>query len=135
MLYTNTESDGFKLKKSTDTQPSFDLRVKSPITIKPYENRLIATGVRVKVPRECVGLIFGKNSTNRESILVFPTIYDTSFSGIVSIQCMNLSDEPIYLKKGHTLAQLIVFPLSQENNIFKEISIKDFMSLFQPNQF
>lgn len=133
MIYTNTESDGFKLKKSINTQPSFDLRVKSPITIKPYENRLIATGVRVKVPRECIGITLGKNSTNRESILVFPTIYDFSFSGIISIQCMNLSDEPIYLKKGHTLAQLLICSLSQENNTFKEISTKDFMSLFQPD--
>jgi len=130
MIYTTTDSDSFRLKKSSDSQPSFDLRVKSPITLKPYENRLIVTGVRVKIPRDTVGIILPKNSSNRESILVFPILYDCAFSGVVSIQCMNLSDEPVYLKKGHTLAQLLVMSLKPECMDFKEVSAKDFMSLF-----
>ena len=131
MLYTTNDTDAYKLSKSNLSNPSFDLRIKSSITIKPYENRLISTGIRVKIPKGEVGMVLGKNATNREGILVFNTIYDSSYSGYIGIQCMNLTDEIINLPSGHPLAQLIFFDLGKDTNtIPKEISLKDFTQLF-----
>lgn len=129
MVFVNLDPGAFKVKKTYQGQPSFDLKLKTAVVIKPYENRLISTGARVKIPKEDVGLVLAKNATNREGIIVFPTIYDHTYSGYIGIQCMNLTDETVSFKKGHTLAQLLLLKLSQEEEC-KEIPIKDYMKLF-----
>lgn len=131
MLITTSDVGASRLKRSHPYQHSFNLKLKADVAIKPYENRLISIGVRVKIPKNELGLVIAKNSSNREGLLVFPTIHDSSFSGYIGVQCFNLSEETLYLRKGYAIAQLVI--LNPSNSVYedcKDVSITEFMKLF-----
>lgn len=111
MLIYTAEQDAFPLTKSHDKQPSYDLKIKATLAIRPYENRLISTGIKIKIPTGEVGLVLGTSRVASEGLLIFPTLFFADCDKNISVRAINVSDELITLSRGYPLAQFLPIKL------------------------
>lgn len=90
-----------------------DLRanIDSDITLKPFERKLIPTGVFIELPigheaqiRPRSGLALNHGIT----VLNTPGTIDFGFTGQIQIILINLSNEDFIIKDGERIAQMVV---------------------------
>lgn len=91
----------------------YDLPSAQEVTLEPRAQRptYVHTGFAIKAPDGVWTLITARSSISRKGILVPNGIIDNGFTGELLVPCINLTDEPIVIKAGERIAQLIMFPM------------------------
>jgi dCTP deaminase len=86
--------------------------------LKPFERYLGHTWEEVSLPKDVAAQISGRSSIGRRGIIVHKTagFADPDFSGSLTLEIMNLGNEPVELNAGERVAQLIFFELDQESS-------------------
>ncbi len=112
------------------------------IVLEPSEIVTILTLEEVKIPHDCSGTVFAKNSRSSSGLLILnPGHVDPGFNGPLTICAINLSKEKKYLKFKQKLFTLIVSELNtevpQEHQFVnkKEVPRKDLEFLYLDQKF
>lgn len=89
-----------------------DLYASEDAVLKPFERRLIGTGIIVEIPRGYAGFVQPKSGRAvREglSIVNTPGLIDSGYRGEVKVIAINLDPESeLVIKRGEKIAQLVI---------------------------
>jgi dUTP pyrophosphatase len=103
---------------STEFSAGMDLRafLDKPVLLKPFERKLIPTGLYVEIPhgfeaqiRPRSGLALKKGIT----ILNTPGTIDSDYRGEIGVILINLSQEDFVVENGERICQMIVAPFTK----------------------
>lgn len=100
-------------KRATSFSAGYDLAVCEDVTIKPNEIVLVPTGLRVKIPRNEVMLVFPRSSLAIKKGLMLSNgvgvidsdYYDAENEGHLMIPLLNIKSEEVIINKGERVAQ------------------------------
>ncbi|HOV83619.1 MAG TPA: dUTP diphosphatase [Paludibacteraceae bacterium] len=100
------------LSAGMDLQANLD----EPVTLKPFERKLIPTGLYVELPagyeaqiRPRSGLSIQKGIT----VLNSPGTIDADYRGEICVILINLSTEDFVVNNGDRICQMIIAPYTQ----------------------
>lgn len=89
-----------------------DLRINEDVVLKPFERKLIHTGLAIAIPEGYAGFVQPRSGLAIKkglSIVNTPGLIDAHYRGELMIIAINLDPEvPIHLDKGERVAQLVI---------------------------
>ncbi|MBN3037514.1 MAG: dUTP diphosphatase [Candidatus Diapherotrites archaeon] len=88
-----------------------DLYAVEDCVINPGERKLLPTGVSIEVPHGCEAQIRPKSGLALKqglSIVNTPGTVDAGYRGEIGVIAINLGQEPIEIKAGQKIAQLVI---------------------------
>jgi dUTP pyrophosphatase len=87
-----------------------DLRALEAHEIYPGEQKLVDTGVAVKIPRGFAGFIFNRSSQGKKGITIPHSggVIDSDYRGNLKVLLKNISEDPYVIQPGDRIAQLVV---------------------------
>lgn len=86
----------------------WDLFTSEECVIQPGETKDVHTGVRIQMPPFLFARITGRSSSLRKhKLLINEGIIDRGYTGELFICVHNLSTEPVTVKKGDRVAQIL----------------------------
>ena len=96
-------------------QPAgYDLRSAEEITLRPKEQRLVATLESIKLSPSLLGILHLKSSFVREGILAGLALVDPGFIGQLTVSLLNVSEEAVEIDHGEPFLQLTLIMLSSK---------------------
>ena len=99
-----------------DVRANFPLEDRGGVTLSPGERRLVPTGLAVEIPtgfemqirpRSGLALKHGLSLPNT------PGTIDSDYRGPLGIILINLGNEPVDIRHGDRIAQIVVAPVAQ----------------------
>jgi dUTP pyrophosphatase len=97
-----------------ETDSGFDLRSTIDVSLKPFERKLVPTGLKIDIPenyeiqvRTKSGLAINKGLM----VLNSPGTVDQGYTGEIKVILINLSNETQVIEKGMKVAQAVVSPV------------------------
>jgi dUTP pyrophosphatase len=87
-----------------------DLFSRDNCEIYPGEQKLVDTGVAVKIPRGFAGFIFNRSSQGKRGITIPHSVgvIDADYRGNLKVLLKNISEDPYTIVAGDRIAQLVV---------------------------
>ena len=89
-----------------------DLRSNEDVTLKPFERRLISTGLAIAIPDGFAGFVQPRSGMALKrglSLANTPGLIDAHYRGELKIAAVNLdATEEISIAKGERIAQLVI---------------------------
>ena len=80
-----------------------DLRANESVVLRPFERRLIGTGIAVAIPRSGMALRQGLSMANT------PGLVDSHYRGELKVCAINLDpNTEIHISRGDRIAQLVI---------------------------
>ena len=97
-----------------------DLKSVETVEFKPFERKLVNTGIRVSVPLGYEAQVRPRSGLSAKRGLTLVNAVgtvDSDYTGIVYASMINLSNETQIVEKGERIAQLVIAPVEQANFI------------------
>ena len=112
------------------TDSGFDLRANEDVTLEPFGRALVPTGLYLDVPERCEVQVRPKSGLAIKrglSVLNTPGTVDYGYTGEIKVIVFNMSNESQMINKGDKIAQAVVCPVLQGNevNLVRVNEIKD----------
>ena len=87
-----------------------DLFALAACEIYPGEQKLVDTGVAVKIPRGFAGFIFNRSSQGKRGITIPHSVgvIDADYRGNLKVLLKNIGEDPYVIEVGDRIAQLVV---------------------------
>lgn len=87
-----------------------DLFSRDNCEIYPGEQKLVDTGVAVKIPRGFAGFIFNRSSQGKKGITIPHSVgvIDADYRGNLKVLLKNISEDPYVIEAGDRIAQLVI---------------------------
>lgn len=104
-------SDAVLPTRAHPDDAGLDLYSLEDVILIPGEGRVAKTGIAVSLPAGHVGLVADRSSLAKKGIKTAGGIIDAGYRGEIHIVLWNISKEPLQLKKGERIAQLLVVPV------------------------
>jgi dUTP pyrophosphatase len=78
--------------------------------IYPGEQKLVDTGVAVKIPQGFAGFIYNRSSQGKRGITIPHSVgvIDADYRGNLKVLLKNISEDPYAIEAGDRIAQLVV---------------------------
>lgn len=95
------------------------------VTLNPGESFAFKTGMHIAIPEGCVGFLDSRSSTSKLKLDLLCRTIDEGFRGNIKLCFINLSKEPVVVKRGDCLAQIIMMDLSKDRELNRVSSIED----------
>jgi len=90
----------------------FDLRANETVSLAPFEQKKIRTGIAIQIPEGHVGLIRDRAGiVTKMGVHTAAGTFDPAYRGEVSIVLVNFADETVQIEKGMRIAQMIIIPV------------------------
>jgi dUTP pyrophosphatase len=97
-----------------ETDSGFDLRSTIDVSLKPFERKLVPTGLKIDIPenyevqvRTKSGLAFNRGLM----VLNSPGTVDQGYTGEIKVILFNASSQQNKIEKGMKIAQAVVCPV------------------------
>ncbi len=91
---------------------ALDLLAAEDVTLAPRERALVRTGIAVAIPEGYAGFVHarsGRAASEGLAIANAPGLIDSGYRGEIKVIAVNLDpSEPIHIKRGEKVAQLVV---------------------------
>ena len=87
-----------------------------PLTLAPLARALVPTGFVVEIPPGCEGQVrprSGLAARHGLTVLNAPGTIDADYRGELKVLLVNLGAEPVVLRRGERVAQLVVAPVAR----------------------
>ncbi len=97
----------------------YDLFAADYYSITPYGQALVATGIKLAIPDNHVGLIWDKSGLANQGITTMGGVIDSGYRGEIKIVVKNLSEDIFNIVPGQKIAQILIQPV-----IFPELEEK-----------
>jgi dUTP pyrophosphatase len=105
------------------TDVGLDLKANENINLRPMEQKIVRTGIVIRIPNNHVGLIRDRAGiVTKMNVHTAAGTFDPGFRGEVSIVLVNFGDEEVMVEKGMRIAQMIIIPVTR-------VEIKEVKSL------
>lgn len=91
--------------------------------LQPKERKLFMNGFALEFPEGYAAIVKDKGGPPyKYGLHTMGGVFDAGYRGEYSVQLINLGAEPIMIKKGQKIAQLVIFPvvlaeLEETNNL------------------
>lgn len=93
-----------------------DLRATEALTLKPFERKLISTGIACAIPQGYAGLVVPRSGLAIKqglSLVNTPGLIDANYRGELKVPAINLDPNiPIEIQPGDRIAQLVITPVA-----------------------
>lgn len=89
-----------------------DLYSLEDVILEPAQGRVTKTGVAIGLPTGFVGLVADRSSMAKRGVKTAGGVIDAGYRGEIHIVLWNISGEPIHLKRGERIAQLLILPIA-----------------------
>ena len=102
---------GAKLpQRAHPTDAGADLFSYEACKIYPLDQKLVDTGIAIKIPRGYAGFIYNRSSQGKKGITIPHSVgvIDSDYRGNLKVLLKNLGDDPYEIKVGDRIAQLVV---------------------------
>lgn len=79
--------------------------------LKPFQRKLISTGIKVNIPEGYVGYIMSRSGlAHKQGIIVLnaPGVIDSGYTNYVKVNLINFGEEEYCIQKFERIAQLVV---------------------------
>jgi dUTP pyrophosphatase len=86
----------------------YDLYANDYYSISPYGQALVATGIKMAIPENYVGLIWDKSGIAFEGIKTMGGVIDANYRGEIKVIIKNLSEELFNIVPGQKIAQILI---------------------------
>lgn len=95
------------------TDAGADLFALESYEIYPGEQKLVDTGIAVKIPENFVGLIYNRSSQGKRGITIPHSVgvIDSDYRGNLKVLLKNISEDPYLVQAGDRVAQLVIQPV------------------------
>lgn len=100
-----------------------DLYATENISIPPYGQGIIPTGLKIAIPESYVGLIWDKSGLASQGYTTLGGVIDAGYRGEIKVIFKNLSEDICHIQEGQKIAQLLIQKI--ENPHIKEASVED----------
>ena len=80
------------------------------IEIYPGEQKLVDTGVAVKIPQGYAGFVYNRSSQGKKGITIPHSVgvIDSDYRGTIKVILKNTSEDPYKIQRGDRIAQLVI---------------------------
>lgn len=96
------------------TDVGFDIRAIEDVSLQPYEQKTIKTGIAIEIPEGHVGLIRDRAGiVTKMGVHTAAGTFDPGYRGEISIVMVNFGDEEVEIEIGMRIAQMIVIPVTK----------------------
>jgi len=100
-------------QRAHPTDAGADLRAWLPedtIEIYPGEQKLVDTGVAIKIPEGFAGFVYNRSSQGKKGISIPHSVgvIDADYRGNIKVLLKNNSEDPYKIEHGDRIAQLVV---------------------------
>ena len=103
-------------KRANEFDSGLDLYVSETVVIPAHTTKLVKTDVAIKLPYGYEGQVRPRSGKSLKTKLrVALGTIDYTYHKEIGIITDNISDDPIIVKKGERLAQLVIAPVSYMN--------------------
>lgn len=83
-------------------------------TLEPHECHPFKTGLALEIPPGHVGLVWDRSGNAfRKGLTILGGVIDSGYRGEILMITLNTSREPVEIKKGDRIAQLLIQPVIQ----------------------
>ncbi|MBW3661345.1 MAG: dUTP diphosphatase [Gemmatimonadetes bacterium] len=99
---------------ATPGSAGLDLRSATDHRLEPGERTLVGTGFAIALPSTCEGQVrprSGLAARHGVTVLNAPGTVDADYRGEVKVLLINLGEDPIEIRTGDRIAQLVVAPV------------------------
>ena len=119
--------------RAHDGDAGVDLYSADDVELMPGQRALVSTGIAVAIPHGMVGLVHPRSGLAARvglSIVNSPGTIDAGYRGEIKVALINLDPaEPIVIRRGDRIAQLLVQPVELPNLVevasFDEAGLAD----------
>ena len=112
LLVKKTGKDASLPEYMLPTDVGLDLKANEDVILKPMEQKAVKTGIVIKIPDGCVGLIRDRAGIVSEmNVHTSAGTIDPAYRGELSVMLINFNDETIEIEKGMRIAQLVIMPV------------------------
>ncbi len=95
-----------------ESDVGFDLRAAETVYLEPYEQKTLKTGIALKIPKGCVGLIRDRAGIiTKMGIHTAAGTFDPDYRGEISVVLINFGEQAVEIEKGMRIAQIIILPV------------------------
>jgi dUTP pyrophosphatase len=89
-----------------------DLYNLEDIFLEPGTGKVAKTGIAIALPVGYVALVADRSSLAKKGIKTAGGVIDAGYRGEIHIVLWNISQDPIQLKQGERIAQLLILPIA-----------------------
>lgn len=103
----------FLPRRANPTDAGADLMSTENLEIWPQEQKLVDTGVAVKIPEGFAGFVFNRSSQGKKGITIPHSVgvIDSGYRGNIKVILKNLGEDPYKIERGDRIAQLVILPV------------------------
>ena len=98
--------------RATPHSAGFDLSTPYEVVIKPQEIKEINIGLRIQLPKNTYGQIVSRSSKALRGLQTLGGCIGEDYRGSIVVSLYNISNKPIRLCRGESIAQLICIKIS-----------------------
>ena len=116
LKYTLEEGCSYPPRRAHPSDAGIDLYacLPRPIIIPSKERFIIPTGVRIEIPEGYFGLIKDRSGwAAKKGAHVLAGVVDAGYRGEIKVVLCNCGEEPLEVKPGDRIAQIIIIPIPQ----------------------
>lgn len=83
------------------------------IEIYPNEQKLVDSGIAIKIPRGFGGFVYNRSSQGKKGIVIPHSVgvIDTDYRGTIKVLLKNTTDQTIKIQRKERIAQLVIQPI------------------------
>ena len=113
VIECRVDDPSFLPQRAHATDAGADLRSTEALEIYPDEQKLVDTGVAVKIPEGYAGFVFNRSSQGKRGITIPHSVgvIDADYRGNIKVILKNISEERYIIERGDKIAQLVIVPV------------------------
>jgi len=113
IIECKVEDSAFLPKRAHPTDAGADLVSTEDLEIYPGDQKLVDTGVAVKIPEGYGGFVFNRSSQGKKGITIPHSVgvIDSDYRGNIKVILKNTGDDPYKIQRGDRVAQLVIMPV------------------------
>lgn len=93
------------------TDAGLDLHTPKAVTVPAYGNAIVDTGVHVRLPQGCAGLLVSKSGLNVRHDITSTGLIDEDYTGSIVVKLYNHGGIDHEFEAGDKVSQLVVIPV------------------------
>lgn len=102
---------GAKLpERAHPTDAGADLFAYENLEIYPNEQKLVDTGIAIKIPQGYAGFVYNRSSQGKKGITIPHSVgvIDSGYRDTIKVLLKNIGDDPYKIAPGDRIAQLVI---------------------------
>lgn len=108
ILAVQLDEGAYKPTRGHMDDAGFDLYSPVDAEVKAHDSVIINTGVHVKIPAGCAGLIVAKSGLNTKHDLTATGLIDRGYTGSIRVKLYNNGDHDYSISNGDKITQLVI---------------------------